>query len=186
MKTNTMRGDKNFKKNFEYIRVTVYEDINGNNPDFTAGGECHYKTRKILLPYSSILAITTKKASCDSRYTKLSRGGALIFVKGRKEPYLTNDEDSFSRIISRINRNPFGCCSGLFPVGANIYSKAYSVIDKQKILIDGTNIYLYITKETNRRIRWTDDIIKRGKIKKSCPHLTRKRTRKKKCDLFPK
>lgn len=179
MKKNTKRRDNKFEKNFEYLRVSVYEDINGNNPDFTAGAECHYKTRKIFLPYSSILAITTKRASCNSKYTKLSRGGALVYVKGHEEPYLTNDKDSFTQIISRINRNPFGCCSGLFPVGASIYSKAYTLIDKQKILIDGTSIYLYITKETNRRIRWIDDIIKRGKIKKSCPNLTRKRTRKK-------
>lgn len=165
-------------KNFEYLRISVYDDINGSNPDFTMGSECKFKTHKILLPYSDILAITTKKASCDNRYMKLSRGGALVYVKGREEPYVTNDAESFVQIISKINRNPFGCCSGLFPVGASIYSKAYSIINKQKILIDGTNIYLYITKESNRRIRWIDDVI-RGRKKKSCPYFTRKRTRKK-------
>lgn len=146
-------------KNFEYLRISIYNE----NPDFTAGSDCHYKTHKILLPYSDILAICTKKASCDDKYRNTKRGGALIYVIGREDPYVTSDKDSFAQIISKINRNPFGCCSGLTPVGQSVYAIAYQVIDNQTILLDGTTVYLYITKNANVKRKKVNNILEKIK-----------------------
>ena len=171
-------------KNFEQLRISVYykTEQDQSNPDFTVGSEWHYKTHKILLKYSDILAIASKGASMDGIYTKLERGGALVYVKGRKEPYVTRDDESVTNIYAKLNRNPFCCYSGLNQVGSSkLYAKEYTYIDKNIIAIhidDETKVPLHITKEAHRKLKWVSKAMK-GKAQKTCFFDTKKRSRKK-------
>lgn len=162
-------------KNFEQLRISVYDD---SYLDFTAGSDCHFKTHKILLNYSEVLAIATKLA--DVRYgKKVKRGGALVYVKGRNTPYLTNDTESVNQIYAKINRNPFGCYSGLRQVGSsNLYAKEYIVIDENTILLTDINVRLKISHEAYRKLKWVAKV-KNGKILKSCFFETKNHLRKK-------
>lgn len=165
-------------KNFEQFRASVYE-MDNKNPDFTTGSDCHYKTKKKLFQYSDILAIASKGSSKDDLYRNLKRGGALIYVKGRQEPYVTCDKESVDVLVKKLNRNPFACCSGLNQVGSsNIYAKRYSLIDKNHIFLEDIKVSLYITNYAYRTIKWVDDVLK-GKLKKSCFFATKKRLRAK-------
>lgn len=170
-------------KDFEQLRISVYykNEKDNSNPDFTAGGDCHYKTHTILLRYSDILAIASKGSSMDDKYRnkKLSRGGALVYVKRRKDPYVTDDKESVTQIITKLNRNPFCCLSGLSQVGSsNLYAKEYTIIDEHTIELGEIGVHLYITKEAHRKLKWVTKVLS-GKIQKTCFFDTKNRLRKK-------
>ena len=168
-------------KDFEQLRISVYykNEKDNSNPNFTAGSECHYKTHKILLRYSDILAIASKSTSMDNTYINMSRGGALVYVKGRKDPYVTDDKESVTKIITKLNRNPFCCLSGLSQVGSsNLYAEEYTIIDEHTIELGEIGVHLYITKEAHRKLNWVTKVL-RGKIQKTCFFDTKKRLKKK-------
>ena len=168
-------------KNFELLRVSVYykNEKDDSNPDFTAGCDCHYKTHNILLWFSDILAIASKGSSMDDMYRNLSRGGALVYVKGRKEPYVTRDDESVNNIYTKLNRNPFSCYSGINQVGSsNLYAKDYTMIDEHTIELNEIGVRLYITKEAHRKLKWVTKVLD-GKIQKTCFFATKKHLRKK-------
>jgi len=165
-------------KDFERLRVSVYykNEKDNINPDFTEGSYCHYKTHTILLKYSDIIAIASKGASVENNY---SRGGALVYVKGRKEPYVTDDKESVTQIIAKLNRNPFSCLSGLSQVGSSkLYAKDYTIIDEHTIELSEIGVQLSITKEAHRKLKWVTKVLSR-KIQKTCFFDTKNRLRKK-------
>lgn len=53
-----------------------------------------------------LLAVCTK--AYYEPYCHTSKGGALIFVKGQEEPFLTADAITVRKIMGRLEQNPLG------------------------------------------------------------------------------
>ena len=170
----------------EAIEIPVYdegikmEDLLKSNPD------CHYRTQMKKFAYEDIMAIVTKDSVMEEAYRNCSRGGAYIFVKGRKEPYLTADEWSVKKIIDELNSNPFACLSGLNPKGSHrIYAKYGKLkgnvyILSDEVLSDGASsdeVRLHLTNDAVRTLKFIHHILTKGP-KKTCFFETKRKHRK--------
>ena len=174
----------------EELIVPVYIEREGIHLE-SDGEDCHHYSETKVFHFSKILAISTKGLYEKAQY---SRGGALIFVKDREEPYLTRDDYSVKQLYKELNKNPFACFSGLNQYGScNLYAKYESAkIIKDKdthyvILENGAKLIL--TKEAYRKMKWVqrvkifyDELLSpRAKTKgpkKSCFFETKKECRK--------
>lgn len=127
----------------EELVIPVYdEDKYKDRAFFKDGSECHYTRKEKTFKYEEILAITTRETAVDTRYHG-KRGGALIYVRKRKEPYLAADGYSVSKIYKMLNQNPFACYSGLNMIGSNkIYAKEGKVKGNEFIMSNGVRLYL--------------------------------------------
>lgn len=127
----------------EEILIPVYdEDKYRDRAFFIDGSECHYKKKVKTFKYEDILAITTRDTAVDKRYHG-KRGGALIYVRNRKIPYLAVDGYSVKKIYKMLNQNPLACYSGLNMIGSNkIYAKEGKVKGSEFIMSNGVRLYL--------------------------------------------
>lgn len=167
-------------EDFEQLRLHIYRDEDARylrNDDASQ----HLKTHPRKIKYSDIIAIATKGASLDIRYKSLKRGGALVYVKGRRDPYVTRDDESVKAIIAKLERNPFCCCSGLSQVGSsNIYADSvnYTRSANGTILLKNINVSLELTSFAIRKLNWIANYFKWGK-QDSCFFETKNRLRRK-------
>lgn len=161
----------------EKIEIPVYDDEKYPEMDFfDAPPDVHYKTKIKSFKYEDILAITTKDSSAESKY-HCSRGGALIFVKCRDIPYLTEDHYSVKVIYKKLNQNPLSCLSELIQIGSpRIYAKYAKRIGNEYVLPNG--VRLYLTKDAVRKIKFINHICTKGP-KITCFFETKKKHRKK-------
>lgn len=127
----------------EEIVIPIFdEDKYNNRAFFKDGSEYHYTKKEKTFKYEDILAITTRETAVDRRYHG-KRGGALIYVRNRKIPYLAADGYSVKKIYGMLNQNPFACYSGLNMIGSNkIYAKEGMVKGNEFILPNGVRLYL--------------------------------------------
>ena len=171
----------------EELVIPIYtKDINSLEND---GDDCHYKTEERTFKFSELLAIATKGAY-QSHHIK--RGGALVFVRDRKDPYVTRDDYSVKKIIDTLNENPFACFSCLTQAGSpNIYVYNYGVKVKNNKLffccdfeVKNNNLILpngaqlFLTKEAKRKLNWVNYVLTKGS-KKSCFFENKKKIREK-------
>lgn len=136
------------------------------------GDECRYKTEEKTFKFSELLAIATKGSYLGH---DIKRGGALIFVRDREEPYVSRDDYSVKKIIDILEKNHSACFSGLNQAGSpNIYAHDYKV--KNQIMYLSNGAKLVLTKEATRKLKWISDVLTKGP-KKSCFFETKKKTR---------
>lgn len=161
----------------EIITIPVYDEDRYRYADFFgARSECHYYTTPKSFWYDDILAITTKDSPIDPKYHS-SRGGALVFVKGRETPYITEDHYSVRRIYDELNKNPLACLSGLNQIGSShIYAKGGEVRGNEYVLPNG--VRLHLTDDAKRKFRFIKYVCSRGK-KTTCFYETKSLHRKK-------
>ena len=154
----------------EELVIPIYiKDINSLEND---GDDCHYKTEERTFKFSELLAIATK-GSYQSLHIK--RGGALVFVRDRKEPYVTRDDYSVKKIIDTLYKNRFACFSGLNQAGStNIYARYYDVKGLTLYLPNGAQLVL--SKEAKRKLIWINYVLTKGP-KKSCFYTKKKEIR---------
>ena len=169
----------------EELVIPIYtKDINSLEKD---GDDCHYWTVERTFKFSELLAIATKGAY-QSHHIK--RGGALVFVRDRKDPYVTRDDYCVKKIIDTLNENPFACFSCLTQAGSpNIYAyndgvkvknnKLFFCCDfkvENNTLILPNGARLFLTKEAKRKLNWVNYVLTKGS-KKSCFFENRKKIR---------
>lgn len=160
--------DKKYK---EEIEIPIYDD-----EDFYASSECHFKTKPKTFKFEEILAIVTKNSTIEMKY-HYSRGGALIFVRNRENPYLTEDHWGVKEIYQKLNENPFACLSGLNAIGSSrIYAKEGILKGNEYILPNG--VHLYLTADAIRKLKFINYIMTRG-TKRTCFFETKRMNRKK-------
>ena len=160
----------------EELIIPIYKEADGIHLE-NDGEDCHHYSGNQVFHFSEILAISSKGLYEKKHY---SRGGALIFVKNREEPYLTRDDYSVKKIYQELNKNPLACMSGLNQYGScNLYAKYESakiIKDKDKnthyvILENGAKLIL--TKEAYRKIQWLKRWREKG-VMKTCFFETKK------------
>ncbi len=157
----------------EELVIPIYNDKDLNCLEKDNGDECHYKTEFHVFNFSELLAIASK-GSYKGHH--LSRGGALVFVRDREEPFISRDDYSVKKIIDNLEKNPLACLSGLNKAGSsNIYCNCDYKI-KNDILILPNGAHLFLTKEARKTIEYIYDIMNNGP-KKTCFFETRKKIR---------
>lgn len=181
----------------EELLIPIYKEADGIHLE-TDKKDCHHYSENQVFHFSEILAISSKGLYEKKHY---SRGGALIFVKSRPEPYLTRDDYSVKKIYQELNKNPLACFSGLNQYGScNLYAKHESAKDIKEngkhyvVLENGARLFL--SKEAYRKKKWVQDVITNIKLllnpqictselnkikkgsKKSCFFETKKECRK--------
>lgn len=169
---------KNMKEtDEEVITIPVYDEDRHHHADFFSdSSECHYFTKEKSFKFGDILAITTKDSPINQQY-HCSRGGALIFVKGRETPYLTEDHYSVKRIYNELNQNPLACLSGLNQIGSShIYAKDGEIRGNEYVLPNG--VRLHLTNDAMRKLKFVKSVCTRWP-KKTCFYETKSRHRKK-------
>jgi hypothetical protein len=161
----------------ELITIPVYDEE--RYPDmgyFKDSHDIHYFTKEKSFRYEDILAITTKDSPIDQKY-HCSRGGALIFVRGREVPYLTEDHYSVKKIYRELNQNPLACLSGLNQVGSSkIYANEGELVGNIYVLPNG--VRLYLTDDAVRKLKFIKYVCTKGS-KKSCFYETKSHHRMK-------
>ncbi len=162
----------------EVITIPIYDEekyhgsvyFNDNSP------EHRYSVKEKSFRYEDILAITTKDSTMDNMY-HCSRGGALIFVRGRETPYLTEDHYSVRKIYKELNKNPLACLSGLNQIGSShIYAKEGIVMNNEYVLPNG--VRLYLTEDAIRKLKFIKYVCSK-KPKNTCFYETKSHHRKK-------
>ena len=114
----------------EYSKITlqVYENNEITEKDFRL---------------DELLAICTK--AYYEPFSNSSQGGALVFVKGQEDPFLTADAVTIRKIMGKLEQNPFGKQIPLQTKGSSnlrILEDSYRETPKYFVLKSGAKLLI--------------------------------------------
>ncbi len=92
---------------------------------------------------NELLAVCTK--AYYEPFISHSKGGALVFVKGQEDPFITADEVTIKKIMGRLAQNPYAKQLGLMPKGSSnlqVLEDAYRETEKYIVLKSGAKLLI--------------------------------------------
>lgn len=92
---------------------------------------------------NELLAVCTK--AYYEPIASHSKGGALVFVKGQEDPFITADEVTIKKIMGRLAQNPYAKQLGLIAKGSSnlqVLEDAYRETEKYIVLKSGAKLLI--------------------------------------------